>query len=176
MEEITKILKNLMSFKTIDGSSLEFDKLFEYIKSILPNNLYQTMYEFNNKKSLVISNSESKNLDLIICTHIDVVYGDDETMKYKEDETNIYGRGAIDMKGQVAVILSLIKNNTFNSLNAATTIIRLNNNIRTLKSRYDICGVAIKQLPMERRSEIISTHSFFKSSIKENLLDKSLFI
>ena len=115
MEEITKILKNLMSFKTIDGSSLEFDKLFEYIKSILPNNLYQTMYEFNNKKSLVISNSESKNLDLIICTHVDVVYGDDETMKYKEDETNIYGRGAIDMKGQVAVILSLIKNNTFNT-------------------------------------------------------------
>ena len=115
MEEITKILKNLMSFKTIDGRSLEFDKLFEYIKSILPNNLYQTMYEFNNKKSLVISNSESKNLDLIICTHIDVVYGDDETMKYKEDETNIYGRGAIDMKGQVAVILSLIKNNTFNT-------------------------------------------------------------
>ena len=45
----------------------------------------------------------------------DVVYGDDETMKYKEDETNIYGRGAIDMKGQVAVILSLIKNNTFNT-------------------------------------------------------------
>ena len=34
MEEITKILKKLMSFKTIDGRSLEFDKLFEYIKSV----------------------------------------------------------------------------------------------------------------------------------------------
>lgn len=79
MEEITKVLKNLMSFKTIDGNSLEFHKLFEYIKSILPNNLYQTMYEFNNKKSLVISNCKSKNIDLIICTHVDVVYGTDES-------------------------------------------------------------------------------------------------
>lgn len=106
-EEIITTLKDLLSFKTFEENKNEFEKLFDYVKNKY-NNLNIQEYEFNNKKAMVVSNTEEKELDLIFCTHVDVVY--DETYEYREDDENIYGRGTIDMKGSVAVVLTLLKN------------------------------------------------------------------
>lgn len=106
-EEIITTLKDLLSFKTFEENKDEFDKLFDYVKNKYDNLKIQE-YEFNNKKALVVSNTSEKELDIIICTHVDVVY--DETYEYYEDDENIYGRGTIDMKGSVAVALTLLKN------------------------------------------------------------------
>lgn len=106
MEEILKTLKKLLSFKTYKENKEEFTKLFNYIKEEYKH-LKITEYEFNERKSLVLSNTDDKNLDIIFCTHIDVVY--DKTYSFYEDDKNIYGRGTIDMKGSVAVLLTLFK-------------------------------------------------------------------
>lgn len=110
-ENILEKLKSLMSFITIDGNNEEFYKLFNYIKEITPKHLNIKEYEFNNKKALVLSNTEDLNLDVIFATHIDVVPAVDYS--YKEDENNVYGRGTIDMKGAVAVCLELLFNNIY---------------------------------------------------------------
>lgn len=105
--EIVETLKTLLSYKTYEKNQEEFEKIFKYIKEELKD-IKIIEYIFNNKKALVLSNTNSKDLDVIFCTHIDVVYAD--TYNFTEDDCNIYGRGTIDMKGSVAVLLTLFKN------------------------------------------------------------------
>ena len=106
-EEIIKTLKDLLKYKTQKENKNEFKKVFNYIKNEYKD-LYISEYVFNENKALVLSNTKSKKLDIIFCTHIDVVSADDYS--YKEDNDNIYGRGTIDMKGSVAVCLQILKN------------------------------------------------------------------
>ena len=106
-DEIVNTLKDLLSYKTFEENKKEFDNIFEYIKNKY-NNLYISEYEFNGKKSIVLSNTDSKKLDIIFCGHVDVVHHD--TYDFTEDNDNIYGRGTIDMKGSVAVLLEVIGN------------------------------------------------------------------
>lgn len=104
--EIKDIALNLLSFKTTADNKEEFTKLFNYIKEICNKELNIKEYEFNGKKSLVVANTSSVNLDIIFCTHVDIV--PIENYKIIEDEENIYGRGTIDMKGSVASCLYLM--------------------------------------------------------------------
>ena len=104
--EIKDIALNLLSFKTTVYNKEEFTKLFNYIKEICNKELNIKEYEFNGKKSLVVANTSSVNLDIIFCTHVDIV--PIENYKIIEDEENIYGRGTIDMKGSVASCLYLM--------------------------------------------------------------------
>lgn len=110
-EKIIQTLKDLMSFKTIEPNKEEFIKLFNYIKDKTNKELIIKEYDIRDKKAMVISNTEDYNLDVIFATHIDVVPADN--YDYLEDEENIYGRGTIDMKGSVAVLLELFNNNVF---------------------------------------------------------------
>ena len=85
-EEIINTLKDLLSYKTYEENKKEFDGIFEYIKSKY-NNLYISEYEFNGKKSIVLSNTDSKSFDIIFCGHVDVVHHD--TYDYTEVKCNI---------------------------------------------------------------------------------------
>lgn len=109
-KEIINILESLMSYKTIKGAKDEFEGLFNYIDSIIPNSLYVSKYEFKNNIAYVISNTLDKNLDIAFCTHIDVVPSDNYDMK--KDGDYIFGRGTIDMKGSVSVLLNLFRTET----------------------------------------------------------------
>ena len=106
-DKIVGVLKDLMSFKTYQGNKKDFDKLFNYVKDKYKS-LFIKEYEFDGNKALVLSNCDSKNFDYIFCCHVDVV--PISNYDYREDEDNIYGRGAIDMKGSVAVCLEVMKN------------------------------------------------------------------
>lgn len=105
-EEILEVLKVLLSFKTIKGENEEFKKLFKYVKDYLKE-LVIKEYDFDGKKGLVVANNEELEQDIVFCTHVDVVEAN--SYSYSEDDTNIYGRGTIDMKGSVAVCLVLMK-------------------------------------------------------------------
>ena len=104
--KIKDIALKLLSFRTIADNKEEFTKLFNYIKEICNKELNIKEYEFNGKKSLVVANTSSVSLDIIFCTHVDIV--PIENYKIIEDEENIYGRGTIDMKGSVASCLYLM--------------------------------------------------------------------
>lgn len=107
-EEIIKTTKKLMEYKTIYGNKNEFNKIFNYLKKAFPKNLYIKEYEFDGNKSIVISNTKETNLDIIFCTHIDIVPADD--YQIIEDEKYLKGRGSFDMKGSVATCIELFKN------------------------------------------------------------------
>ncbi len=107
-EKIINTLKDLLNFETYKGNEKEFQKIFNYIEKKTKKELNITKYRFNDNPTIVISNTKEKDLDIIFCTHIDVVPS--ETYEYHEDTENIYGRGTIDMKGSVAVLLELFNN------------------------------------------------------------------
>ncbi len=115
LSKIINTLKELLKYYTHQDNPEAFEQLFSYIKKHLNSQLYYQEYTFNNKKSLVISNTKEYELDIIFGTHIDVVPIEDYTIS--EDKENIYGRGTIDMKGSVAVLLEL-----FNNLNTSKKV------------------------------------------------------
>lgn len=105
-----QLLKDLVGFKTVYGNYQEFDKCLEYIKNYFKNvNLFIKEYNFNNDKSLVISNYDTLDFDVIFCGHLDVVPAKEQDFYIMFDGSIAYGRGAIDMKGQVATMMKVIK-------------------------------------------------------------------
>lgn len=109
IKEIVENSKKLIGFKTIRENYEEFNNAFEFIKSELSNYFIKEIF-VDNYKNLVISNTEDRDLDVIFCAHIDVVPA--EKYEAKEVDGKLYGRGSFDMKSQLAVIISLFKNNT----------------------------------------------------------------
>ena len=111
LNEIVNNAKLLMGFKTIKDNYSEFDKALEFVENEL-SNYYVKEYIIDNYKNLVISNTKEKDLDVIFCCHIDVVPAE----KYEGTVNNgkLYGRGSFDMKGQLSVVISLLKNNKSN--------------------------------------------------------------
>lgn len=105
--KIINLTKDLMSFKTYKEYKDEFDKLFNYIKSKY-SNLIIIEKIINDNKCLILSNYNTKKFDVVFCCHVDVVYSNDFLIK--EDKSNIYGRGSIDMKGGVACSLEALNN------------------------------------------------------------------
>lgn len=108
LNEIIKNTKKLINYKTIKENYKEFDKAYAYIKQELSNYKIKE-YIINNYKNLIISNTEDTNLDIIFCAHLDVVPAENYEATIIEDK--LYGRGSIDMKGQLSVLISLLKNN-----------------------------------------------------------------
>lgn len=107
LDEIVGNTKKLMKCVTVKENYKEFDKAFDIIKKELKDYYIEEII-VNNYKNLVISNTKDHDLDIIFCGHIDVVNND----TYEPIESNgcLYGRGAFDMKGQVSVMISLLKN------------------------------------------------------------------
>lgn len=108
LNEIIKNTKKLIKYKTIKENYKEFDKAYAYIKQELSTYKIKE-YIINNYKNLIISNTEDNNLDIIFCAHLDVVPAENYEATIIEDK--LYGRGSIDMKGQLSVLISLLKNN-----------------------------------------------------------------
>ena len=111
LNDITLILTNLIRFPTFYGNKSAFKDLFNYIKSILCDYYLEDIvvtYDNINHDNLIISNTKDKNYDIIFCCHVDVVSAKEYDVKIQNGL--MYGRGSIDMKGQVAVIIELLKN------------------------------------------------------------------
>lgn len=102
-KEIISVLKKMISFKTIDGNEEEMKSLLEYVKTLVSSDFVIKEYTFINKPVMVISNTDSKDLDVVFCTHIDVVPHEEYELIEKNDF--LYGRGTFDMKGGTVVSL-----------------------------------------------------------------------
>lgn len=108
LNEIVSNAIELMSFKTIKDNYSEFEKALKFISDELKD-YYVKEYIVNNYKNLVISNTKENDLDVIFCCHVDVVPAEKYEGILKNDK--LYGRGSFDMKGQLSVVMSLLKNN-----------------------------------------------------------------
>ena len=110
-QEIIYLVKKLISFKSETNNQKEIDNCINYIERYFSNsNLFVKKYFSASKPSLLISNKPTSKFDLLFNGHIDVVGADDRWFKPKVSKNKIIGRGAIDMKGSIAVLMALFKN------------------------------------------------------------------
>lgn len=126
-EELIKLTKKLITFRTVTGNYRETKRAFNYIKKYL-RSLHIKEYESNGYKSLAISNTSitKKKFDFIFHGHIDVapVKDNKEFVPYVKNN-RIYGRGSLDMKGGVACLLYLMKQIELKSLRSKKILLLL---------------------------------------------------
>lgn len=110
-QNIKETAIDLINYPTYTGNTNAFIELFDYVKNKMSKfNIEEVIVNYDNHDNynLVISNTDSKDLDIIFCCHVDVIPHDE--YKAKEIDNKLYGRGSIDMKGQTAVIMELLNN------------------------------------------------------------------
>ena len=108
--EIEKIVSDLVSFKSSHNNPREIEKCLDYCENFFETEIdsrkvFVEKYSVEGVKSIVLSNKEGKDFDVILLGHIDTVDGDDELFNAKIKDGKIYGRGTMDMKAFVATSL-----------------------------------------------------------------------
>jgi len=103
------LAKKLISCKTVNDQK-EFDKCFKIIESFFDSPKFKIKkFIFNGKKSLIVSNKKTKQPEIMLYGHIDVVNAPDKMFKPKISSGRLYGRGASDMKAVLAAEMVLLK-------------------------------------------------------------------
>ncbi len=113
-KEIAEITKKLIGFKTVNGRTEEFNACMDFIKEyfepqIESKKMFFEEYEKNGLRSIVFSNHKTINPEIILNGHIDVVNAEDKDFSPRIKGGKIYGRGAADMKSQVAALMIAFK-------------------------------------------------------------------
>lgn len=112
--EITKLTKKLIEFKTVNGKNDEFAACIGFIKDyfkpeIESGKIFSNEYENNKFMSIVFSNRKTIKPEIILNGHIDVVSAEEKDFSPKIKGGKLYGRGAADMKSQVAAMMHIYK-------------------------------------------------------------------
>jgi len=113
-EEIIKLILDLIRFKTITKDQESVKKSFNFIKDYLKKSkLCIKEFQKDGFLSLAISNHQidfSKKYDIILHGHIDVVPPSEKNQFIpKVKDGRIFGRGALDMKGGLGVLIYLVR-------------------------------------------------------------------
>lgn len=104
-----KLLKKLVSTESTSNNTKKRLEVLELVKQSFKKNLITKKYNFGGRPSLVLSNTSSKNLDLIISTHADIVPANSKQFCLIERGDKLYGRGTYDMKATMLICLQVLE-------------------------------------------------------------------
>lgn len=144
LENIKNTTMDLINFDTYTGNSSALEALFNYVKPKMKDfNIIEKVIQYDNHDyhNLIISNTTDKELDIIFCCHVDVVPANE--YKAHVEGNKLYGRGAIDMKGQTAVVMELL--NTVKTTKKVAFI---------LTSDEEIGGLCCREIMKEYNSKL----------------------
>jgi len=107
-----ELLKKLIEFETTAQNGEQLAGIIQFAEDFLRRpDLKIHRYERNGKPSLVATfQPSSKRSRVMFVGHLDVVDAEPEQFRPVEKDGNIWGRGALDMKGSCAVMMTLFKN------------------------------------------------------------------
>lgn len=112
--QILGLTKKLIIFKTVTGNREEIAACFDFIKKyfeqeIKTGKIVAKDYDKNGVLSLVLANRDALKFDIILNGHIDVVNAEEKYFTPQIKSGKLLGRGAGDMKSQVATTMILFK-------------------------------------------------------------------
>ena len=109
-KEVVSLTDQLIRFKTTSDNYLELKRCMRFIEKYFSGcDVVIRKYERNKKPSLVVLFKQTKRLGLFLVGHIDVVPGDDEQFKPIVKSGRLYGRGALDNKVSVTIMMALMR-------------------------------------------------------------------
>ncbi len=105
-----QLAQKLVQFRSTHSHMDQMRACLDYcIDYFQEDNLIIKKYESGGKPSVVISNTDNENVDVILLGHIDTVDGADELFKGTIKDGKLYGRGSMDMKAFVATSMQVVK-------------------------------------------------------------------
>ena len=111
MQDLPNLAKKLITFQSDKNHPEEIKKCFDCIVGELKgSSLKIKKFSKNNKPSLIAGPKLKKHYQFILNGHVDVVPADYKgAFEPKIKNGRLYGRGASDMKGPLAVLIELAK-------------------------------------------------------------------
>jgi succinyl-diaminopimelate desuccinylase len=107
------LLEQLISFKTTQDNPQEIRRGFEFLSSLFDSDIFNTkIFEKNEKYSLLVSfkGGDAFKPKILLNGHFDVVPAEDENQyKLRVEGNRAYGRGTVDMKGMVTVLIAVMQ-------------------------------------------------------------------
>lgn len=107
-----ELSQDLIKIPSISGNFTETRHCIDYCKNYFKNfnNVKIKEIEINNTPSVLLSNYDGLDFDIISIGHIDVVPVEDDKMFVPEiKDGKLYGRGSYDMKSLVAVSMKMLE-------------------------------------------------------------------
>ncbi|MBI5654695.1 M20/M25/M40 family metallo-hydrolase [Candidatus Uhrbacteria bacterium] len=99
----------MIKFRTTLNRPSELSHCFDYVERYFKGtNLKVKRFVHNGVNSIVVTHGE-KIPKVFLAGHLDVVDGEDHQFKPYEKSGRIYGRGALDMKSGIAVLMAIMK-------------------------------------------------------------------
>lgn len=123
LESILNLAKKLIKFQTTPKNFSEFKKCSNFILNHLSKipKLHPKIFYFKKIPNLIFSNKKNfNNFDILFQGHLDVIPANKGQFKPVIKDNKLYGRGSLDMKSAVALMLELMKKNEI--LNSKNTI------------------------------------------------------
>lgn len=107
--ELEALLRQLVSIPTVTGNYGANHDALDYIERFLKKRgMYVRRYEWNGLESLVATSRRTKNPEVMLAAHLDVVPGDEDAFNLREENGRYYGRGVLDMKFAIAAYLQVV--------------------------------------------------------------------
>ena len=110
--EIIELTKKLIKIPSVSSNIKENEKIALFVKEFFDRiwKWYIQTYKFNNVFSVIVSNFQWKESDIILNWHLDVVpeYSKKDFKPYIKDG-KLFWRGSWDMKSWVAIIMLVMK-------------------------------------------------------------------
>lgn len=108
--EILSLTKKLIRFRTTADNYSELKRCAKFVKDYFKGcDVVVRSYEVNKKPSLVVLFRQTKKPELFLVGHLDVVSAEVEQFVPKVKGNRLYGRGAVDNKASVAIMITLMK-------------------------------------------------------------------
>lgn len=114
---IYKILKKLVSFKTITKNHKENRKALDWIKKQLPFQLKGKIETINGFPAMYVSTKNTLSPKILLAGHLDVVEAQSSQFQVFEKNGKLYGRGVCDMKFAIASYISVLNSLSSQLLN-----------------------------------------------------------
>ena len=108
-DEIINTIKDLIRFKTIVDNHDEFTRCGNYIREFFKGNGYVREFEKDEVTSLLVTRDGNLKPRVLIACHMDVVPADATMFEPRLDEDKLFGRGAYDDKGPLALAMHLVR-------------------------------------------------------------------
>lgn len=116
--DIIEVAQELMRFKTETGNKETIDQAMNYIKNTM--SLIGAKVDIFEAKDtapvIFIRNKKTLDFDALVLGHIDVVPAEDKMFTPIIKDSNLYGRGSLDMKSFAAVALNSMQHVINNKL------------------------------------------------------------
>jgi len=110
-KELTEIAEKLICFRSTADRPKQIKKSIDFVEEYLSSSTSVIVKrgEFGDNPYIIATFEETKKPKIFLCGHLDVVEASDDEFKPKVEQGKLYGRGAIDMKGNCAAMILAMK-------------------------------------------------------------------